>query len=112
MHAVSYFLPLGSTFAFICASALFNSAIIDLSAAISARAAARSRLATAILSCVSRASLGEGYARTLEEWQLRFQDAWPATKALGFDERFKRTWEYYLAYCQAGFEAGALNVGL
>jgi len=55
---------------------------------------------------------GESYARTLEEWRLRFQKAWPTIEALGFDERFKRTWEYYLAYCQAGFEEGAVNVGL
>ena len=55
---------------------------------------------------------GDGYARTLEEWRRRFLESWPAIQALGFDERFKRTWEYYLAYCQAGFETGAINVGL
>ena len=64
------------------------------------------------LQLVAKEFFGEGYARTLEEWQRRFQDAWPAIKALGFDERFKRTWEYYLAYCQAGFETGSINVGL
>jgi cyclopropane-fatty-acyl-phospholipid synthase len=37
---------------------------------------------------------------------------WPAIQELGFDVRFKRMWEYYLAYCRAGFEAGVLNVGL
>jgi len=52
-----YFLPLGSAFAFICASSLFSFSIADLRAAISARAEARSRSASAILSCVSRASL-------------------------------------------------------
>jgi cyclopropane-fatty-acyl-phospholipid synthase len=55
---------------------------------------------------------GESYARTLEHWRLRFQKTWPAIEALGFDQRFRRTWEYYLAYCQAGFEIGALDVGL
>ena len=55
---------------------------------------------------------GEDYARTLGEWRARFQDAWPQIKALGFDQRFKRMWEYYLAYCQAGFETRAINVGL
>jgi cyclopropane-fatty-acyl-phospholipid synthase len=54
---------------------------------------------------------GASYARTLEEWQRRFQRTWPALKELGFDDRFKRAWEYYLAYCQAGFEAGTVNVG-
>jgi cyclopropane-fatty-acyl-phospholipid synthase len=55
---------------------------------------------------------GASYARTLAEWQRRFQAAWPTIKTLGFDERFKRMWEYYLSYCQVGFEAGAVNVGL
>ena len=69
-------------------------------------------VAEAGLKLVAKEFFSEGYARTLEEWQHRFQDAWPAIKGRGFDERFKRTWEYYLAYCQAGFETGAINVGL
>lgn len=52
------------------------------------------------------------YARTLAEWHDRFLNAWPSIEALGFDLRFKRMWEYYLAYCRLGFEIGALNVGL
>jgi cyclopropane-fatty-acyl-phospholipid synthase len=55
---------------------------------------------------------GDSYARTLEEWQRRFQKNWPAIQKLGFDERFKRTWDYYLAYCHAGFETRALDIGL
>ncbi len=54
---------------------------------------------------------GSSYARTLQEWQRRFQGGWPNIKALGFDECFKRMWEYYLAYCQVGFETGVLDVG-
>jgi len=54
----------------------------------------------------------ESYARTLEIWRQRFQQAWPHIARLGFDERFKRLWEYYLAYCQVGFETGAVRVGL
>jgi cyclopropane-fatty-acyl-phospholipid synthase len=64
------------------------------------------------LKLVGKEFFGDGYARTLEEWRQRFLESWPAIEALGFDERFKRTWEYYLAYCQAGFETGAINVGL
>ncbi|MCV0371773.1 MAG: class I SAM-dependent methyltransferase [Filomicrobium sp.] len=41
-----------------------------------------------------------------------FARAWPEVKALGFDERFRRLWNYYLVYCEAGFEAGWLDVGL
>jgi cyclopropane-fatty-acyl-phospholipid synthase len=52
------------------------------------------------------------YARTLAAWHQKFLAAWPEINALGFDERFKRMWEYYLAYCEAGFSAGTINVGL
>jgi len=55
---------------------------------------------------------GLSYARTLALWQARFQAAWPRIAALGFDGRFKRMWEYYLAYCEAGFRAATLDVGL
>jgi cyclopropane-fatty-acyl-phospholipid synthase len=57
-------------------------------------------------------TFGASYARTLADWQTRFQRAWPRLRPMGFDERFKRKWEYYLAYCEAGFRAGALDVGL
>ena len=69
-------------------------------------------IAAAGLRLISREHFGESYARTLEEWQRRFARAWPELKSLGFDERFKRTWDYYLAYCRAGFETGNVNVGL
>ena len=64
------------------------------------------------LRLVAHEHFGESYARTLEHWQQQFQKSWPIIKRLGFDDRFKRTWEYYLAYCQVGFEARTLNVGL
>ena len=64
------------------------------------------------LQLVSTEFFGASYARTLEQWHRRFQAAWPAIERLGFDKRFKRMWEYYLAYCRAGFEAGVVNVGL
>ena len=68
--------------------------------------------ADAGLQLVEREFFGDGYARTLDIWQQRFQEAWPSIKPLGFDERFKRTWEYYLDYCQVGFETAAVDVGL
>jgi cyclopropane-fatty-acyl-phospholipid synthase len=43
------------------------------------------------------------YARTLACWRERFQAAWPELRALGYDERFRRLWDLYLAYCEAGF---------
>jgi cyclopropane-fatty-acyl-phospholipid synthase len=64
------------------------------------------------LQLVSSEFFADGYARTLAEWHRRFLDAWPSIEALGFDLRFKRMWEYYLAYCRLGFEIDALDVGL
>lgn len=53
---------------------------------------------------------GEDYARTLNEWHQRFLAAWNDIKELGFDDRFKSLWRFYLAYCEAGFRAGTTNV--
>ena len=53
---------------------------------------------------------GQHYAATLAEWNRRFQAAWPELAPLGFDRRFKRMWEFYLAYCEAGFRAGSIDV--
>jgi cyclopropane-fatty-acyl-phospholipid synthase len=53
---------------------------------------------------------GEDYARTLATWRDNFRQAWPNLKPLGFDERFRRLWEYYLAYCEAGFLSGNIDV--
>jgi cyclopropane-fatty-acyl-phospholipid synthase len=54
---------------------------------------------------------GKSYARTLAEWRARFHAHWPAIAALGFDDRFRRLWHYYLCYCEAGFEEGSIDVG-
>ncbi|PLW69314.1 SAM-dependent methyltransferase [Pseudohalioglobus lutimaris] len=43
------------------------------------------------------------YARTLEEWRLRFLAALDTVREQGFDERFERMWEFYLCYCEGGF---------
>jgi cyclopropane-fatty-acyl-phospholipid synthase len=53
---------------------------------------------------------GLDYARTLADWRERFWTAWPSLAPLGFDERFKRLWEYYLHYCEAGFRSGNIDV--
>lgn len=44
------------------------------------------------------------YAKTLRIWRERFMQSADAVRALGFDEHFLRMWEYYLAYCEGGFE--------
>lgn len=55
-------------------------------------------------------TFGLDYARTLARWRDRFVMAWDDIKLLGFDERFKRLWTYYLSYCEAGFRAGSIDV--
>jgi cyclopropane-fatty-acyl-phospholipid synthase len=55
---------------------------------------------------------GASYALTLAEWHRRFEEAWPRIAVLGFDERFRRMWDYYLSYCRTGFERGTVDVGL
>jgi cyclopropane-fatty-acyl-phospholipid synthase len=50
------------------------------------------------------------YARTLAEWRGRFWASWDRIKPLGFDDRFKRLWEFYLHYCEAGFRANYIDV--
>jgi len=57
-----------------------------------------------------RFSFGLDYARTLRAWAEHFAQAWPEIRRLGFDERFRRLWSYYLAYCEAGFRAGTIDV--
>ncbi len=55
---------------------------------------------------------GASYAATLAEWRRRFLAAWPSIEPLGFDAAFRRLWEYYLCYCEAGFRSGRVDVGL
>lgn len=55
---------------------------------------------------------GLSYAATLALWRDAFETAWPRiADETGFDERFRRLWTYYLAYCEAGFREGAIDVG-
>lgn len=54
---------------------------------------------------------GLDYARTLKLWDERFQTAWPHIRRMGgFDERFRRLWRFYLAYCEAGFRSRRTDV--
>lgn len=62
------------------------------------------------LTLSKRETFGKSYALTLAEWRKRFQAAWPTLSRLGYDERFRRLWEYYLAYCEAGFREGHIDV--
>ena len=61
---------------------------------------------------VSFEFFGQSYARTLAEWRKRFRQSSATVQAMGFDQRFRRLWDYYLAYCEAGFRARSIDVGL
>jgi cyclopropane-fatty-acyl-phospholipid synthase len=54
---------------------------------------------------------GASYAETLRRWNDRFQARWGDIRPLGFDERFRRMWTYYLQSCEACFRTGATDVG-
>jgi cyclopropane-fatty-acyl-phospholipid synthase len=63
-----------------------------------------------VLRVVQQRELREHYARTLRLWRERFLAAAPELRAQGFDETFRRVWEFYLAYSEAGFRSGYLGV--
>ncbi len=54
-------------------------------------------------------NIGVHYAETLRLWRERFLANREAVLALGYDDRFVRTWEFYLAFCEAGFRTRALH---
>lgn len=53
--------------------------------------------------------IGEHYGETLKHWRSRFWDAIDDVRALGYDERFVRTWHFYLGSCEAAFRTGWLQ---
>lgn len=53
---------------------------------------------------------GPDYALTLKLWRERFMSVLDDVRAMGFDDRFIRTWEFYLAYCEAAFSHGNTDV--
>lgn len=57
-----------------------------------------------------RDAFGAHYAETLRLWRERFAERGDEVAALGFDETFRRLWTFYLAYSEAGFRAGYLDV--
>jgi cyclopropane-fatty-acyl-phospholipid synthase len=62
------------------------------------------------LSYLRERVFAQDYARTLAEWRLRFWESWEKIVPLGFDDRFKKLWEFYLHYCEAGFRAEYIDV--
>jgi cyclopropane-fatty-acyl-phospholipid synthase len=53
--------------------------------------------------------IGPGYAETLRRWREAFLGSLDRVRALGYDDRFVRTWDFYLAFCEAAFRTRALR---
>jgi cyclopropane-fatty-acyl-phospholipid synthase len=66
--------------------------------------------ARAGLKVTAQEHFGLDYAETLRRWRLDFHAQAESVRQLGFDERFMRIWHFYLAYCEAGFRAGSVDV--
>ncbi len=55
-------------------------------------------------------SYSEHYALTLSMWRKNFYKSWKSILPLGFDNSFKKIWEFYLSYCEAGFKAKNIDL--
>jgi cyclopropane-fatty-acyl-phospholipid synthase len=76
----------------------------------SVEAIERTLAAHTSLRIVDRYSFNRHYAETLHRWRVRFEERAREVAALGFDETFRRMWSFYLAYSEAGFRTGYLDV--
>lgn len=75
---------------------------------VSAMLAAKTRASD--LGLIALQDFGDSYARTLHAWRERFIARLAEVRAQGFDERFIRRWEFYLAYCEGGFRERSIGV--
>jgi cyclopropane-fatty-acyl-phospholipid synthase len=75
---------------------------------VSAMLAAKTRVSD--LALVHLEDFGLSYARTLQAWRERFMARLREVRSQGFDERFIRLWEFYLAYCEGGFRERSIGV--
>lgn len=82
---------------------IFPGALIPSLGALLAAASESSRLAL-----IETEEIGAGYGPTLAAWRESFLDNQDSVRALGFDDEFIRAWDYYLAFCEAGFREGLL----
>ena len=55
-------------------------------------------------------SYSEHYARTLSVWRKNFYNSWKNILPLGFDNTFRKIWEFYLSYCEAGFKSKNIDL--
>ena len=70
---------------------------------------ARASAASSRLGIYGVDEIGEHYAETLRRWRASFHERIADVRALGYDRRFERTWDFYLAFCEAAFRRRALR---
>ncbi|KUF09059.1 SAM-dependent methyltransferase [Pseudoponticoccus marisrubri] len=70
----------------------------------------REEIERAGLQVVRSLEFGESYSQTLRRWHETFNDRWDSVAELGFDARFRRMWNFYLASCAATFHSGNCDV--
>jgi cyclopropane-fatty-acyl-phospholipid synthase len=70
----------------------------------------REQIERAGLTLTGSVEFGESYSETLRRWHVRFNAAWDDIAAMGFDERFRRMWTFYLTACAAAFRTGTADV--
>lgn len=70
----------------------------------------RQQAQAAGLQVVDELNFGPDYAETLRRWREGFMTQLEEVSILGFDERFMRLWEFYLAYCEAAFDEANIDV--
>ena len=63
-----------------------------------------------VLTIKSYDSYADHYSNTLAIWRNEFNKKWDLIKKQGFDLTFKRMWEFYLSYCEAGFKSKNIDL--
>jgi cyclopropane-fatty-acyl-phospholipid synthase len=72
--------------------------------------ALKSEIQRAGMNFVNSVEFGESYSQTLRRWYDTFNARWDEVQAHGFDERFRRMWNFYLTSCAAAFQSGSCDV--
>ena len=70
----------------------------------------RKNLSIVLMKKIDQKEFGKSYSKTLRIWHNNFNAVWNDISSQGFDERFKRMWNFYLASCAAFFESETGNV--
>ena len=55
-------------------------------------------------------SYGKHYSKTLSKWRINFINSWSQISEQGFDNSFKKIWDFYFSYCEAGFNSKNIDL--